>query len=125
MSWRGFGRDGGGSAVADRLAIPPLSAINDIVKNHVPHTAVPQAAAPRRNRGDRQLHSLQSKIEVALSIMIESQEDASATSTVFAAAMLKRAWEDIKDTRRRSYAGNQSYKLDPRNDFRQPKAARL
>jgi len=60
-------RDGGGSAVAARLSNPPpLSAINGIVKNHVPYIAVPQAAAPRRNRGDRQLHSLQMKIEVAL-----------------------------------------------------------
>jgi len=63
-------RDGGGSAVADRLANPPpLSAIKDIVKNHVPYTAVPQAAAPKRNRGDRQLHSLKRKLEVALSLM--------------------------------------------------------
>jgi len=45
--------------------------------------------------------------------MIESQEDASATPTVLAAAMLISAWEDINDTRRRSYAGNQSQKLDP------------
>eukprot|EP00669_Euglena_mutabilis_P004215 TRINITY_DN1541_c0_g1_i2.p1 TRINITY_DN1541_c0_g1~~TRINITY_DN1541_c0_g1_i2.p1 ORF type:complete len:196 (-),score=2.85 TRINITY_DN1541_c0_g1_i2:421-1008(-) len=90
-------------------------------KNHVPYTAVPQAAAPRRNRGDRQLHSLQRKIEVALSLMIESQEDASATPTVLAAAMLRSAWEDINDTRRRSYAGNQSYKLDPRNDLDNPR----
>jgi len=34
-------RDGGGSAVANRLANPPpLSAINDIVKNHVPYRSV-------------------------------------------------------------------------------------
>jgi len=47
-------RDGGGSALADRLANPaPLSALNEIVRNHVPYTAVSQEAAPRRNRGDR------------------------------------------------------------------------
>jgi len=40
---------------------------------------------------------------------------------VLAAAMLRRAWEDINDTRGRSYAGNQSYKLDPRNKFDNPK----
>jgi len=58
---------GGDSAVADRLDNPPpLPVINDIVKNHVPYTAVPQAAAPTRNRGDRQPHSLQRKMEVAL-----------------------------------------------------------
>jgi len=34
--------------------------------------------------------------------------------------MLRSSWEDINDTRRRSYAGNQSYKLDPRNDFVNP-----
>jgi len=115
-------RGGGGFAVADRLANPPpLPAINDIVENHVPYTAVPQAAAPRRNRGDRQLHSLQRKIVVALSLMIESKKDASTTPTVLAAAMLRSAWEDINDTRRRSYAGNQSYKLDPRNDLNNPR----
>jgi len=53
--------------------------------------------------------------------MIESQEDASATPTVLAAAMLRIAWEYIDDTRRRSYAGNQSYKLDPRNDLDSPR----
>jgi len=73
---------------------PPLSAINGIVKNHVPYTAVPQEAAPRRNSGDRQLHSLQIKIEVSLSLMIESQEDAPSTPTVLAAAMLRSAWEE-------------------------------
>jgi len=40
---------------------------------------------------------------------------------VLAAAMLRSAWEYINDTRRRSYAGNQSYKLDPRNDFDNPR----
>jgi len=115
-----------GTAVGLRWRIgwpnpPPLSAINEIVRNHVPYIAVPQAAAPRRNRGDRQLHSLQRKIEVALSPMIESQEDASATPTVLAAAMLRSAWEDINDIRTRSYAGNQSDKLDPRNDFDKPR----
>jgi len=50
---------------------PPLSAIHDIVKSLVPYNAVPQAAAPRRNKRDRQLHSLQRKIEVALSLMID------------------------------------------------------
>jgi len=53
--------------------------------------------------------------------MIESQEDASATPTVLPAAMLRSTWEDINDTRRRSYAGNQSYKLDPRNDLDNPR----
>jgi len=53
--------------------------------------------------------------------MIESQGDASATPTVLAAAMLRSAWEDINDTRRRSYAGNQSYKLEPRNNFDNPR----
>jgi len=71
----------------------------------------------QRNRGDRQLRNLQKKIEVALSLMIESQEYPSATRTVLAAAMQRSAWEDINDTKRRSYAVNQSYKLDPRNDF--------
>jgi len=55
-------REGGPSAVAGRLADPPLSAINGIVKNHVPYTAVPQAAAPRRDRGDRPLHNLKRSI---------------------------------------------------------------
>jgi len=35
--------------------------------------------------------------------------------------MLRSAWEDINDTRRRSYAGKQSYKLDPRNDLDNPR----
>jgi len=35
--------------------------------------------------------------------------------------MLRSAWEDINDTRRRSYAGNQSYKLDHRNDLDNPR----
>jgi len=107
--------------VADRLANPPPLSQNEIVKNHVPYTVVPQAAAPRWNRGDRQLHSLQRKIEVALSLMMESQEDASATPKVLAAAMLRSVWEDINDTRRRSYAVNQSYKIDQRNDSDNPR----
>jgi len=37
------------------------------------------------------------------------------------AAMLMGAWEEINDTGRRSYAGNQSYMLDPRNDFDNPR----
>jgi len=53
--------------------------------------------------------------------MIELQEDASATPKVLAAAKLSSAWEDINDTRRRSYADNQSYKPNPRNDFDNPR----
>jgi len=40
---------------------------------------------------------------------------------VFAAALLRRAWEEINYTRRRSYAGNQSYKFDPRKEFDNPR----
>jgi len=40
----------------------------------------------------------------ALSTMIKSQEDASSSPTLLAAAMLRRTWQDINDTRRRSYA---------------------
>jgi len=36
---------------------------------------------------------------------------------VLAAARLSSAWEDINHTRRRSYAGNQSYKIDLKNEF--------
>jgi len=117
-------RDGNGAAVAARLANPPpLSAITDIVRNHVPYTALPKSAAPRRNRGDRMLHNLQRKIEVTLSLLIESQDDPgqSATSTNLAAAMLRSAWEDTNDMRRKSYAGGQSYKLDTREDFDNPR----
>jgi len=54
--------------------------------------------------------------------MIESQEGASATPTiVLAAAMPRSAREDINDTRTRTYGGNLSYKLDPRNDFDNPR----
>jgi len=84
-------RDGGGRGGSS--AGQPLSAINDTVKNHVPYTAVTQAAAQRIYRGDRQLHSLQRKVEVPPSLMIESQKDASATPTVLAAAMLRSARE--------------------------------
>jgi len=34
--------------------------------------------------------------------------------------MLRSAWEDINDNRRRSYAGNQSYNFDPSNYFDKP-----
>jgi len=53
--------------------------------------------------------------------MMESQEDISTTPRILAAAMLGSAWEDINDSRRRSYAGNQSYKLEPMDDFDNPR----
>jgi len=53
--------------------------------------------------------------------MIESQEDSSTTPTVLEKAMLRGAREDINDTRRLSAAGNQRYKLDPRNDVDNPR----
>jgi len=53
--------------------------------------------------------------------MIESQEDGASTPTVLAAAMLRSPWEDINDTRRRSDAGNQSYKLDTKDYFDNPR----
>jgi len=46
-------------------------------------------------------------MQVALSLTIESQEEASTTPTVLAAAMLSSAWGDINYTRRMSYAGEQ------------------
>jgi len=39
--------------------------------------------------------------------------------------MLRSAWEDIKETGRTSYARNQSYKLDPRNELKNPRLLSL
>jgi len=58
-------RDGGVAAVATRLANLPFPAINETFGDHVHYTAVPQEAAPRMNRGERQLHNRKGKIEVA------------------------------------------------------------
>lgn len=98
----------------------PISAINENVNNYVPYTAVMHAAPPRRKRGHRQLHILQRQTE-ALLLMIESQKDASLTRTVLAAALLRSTWEEIKDTGRRTYAGDQSHKLDPRDGDDNPR----
>jgi len=103
--------------VASKIHVLPIS---EIVKNHVPYTAVKQAAAPQRNRVDRQLHSLQGNIGVAFSLMIESQEEESVNPTMLAAAMLRSAWKDINDTRRSS-EGIQNYKLESRDDFDNPR----
>ena len=35
--------------------------------------------------------------------------------------MLRSAWEDTNDMRRKSYAGGKSYKLDTREDFDNPR----
>jgi len=51
--------------------------------------------------------------------MFESQEDASSNPTALVAAMLRSALGEINNTK--SYAGDQSYELDPRNKFDNPR----
>jgi len=68
--------------VAAWLANSLPLAINDIVKNHVPYTAVPQAAAPRRNRGNRQLQSLQRLLHLLWLMFSKALLSMAAASTV-------------------------------------------
>jgi len=67
--------DGGGAAVAALLASTNPFSKKRHREKHVSHTAVTQGTATTKEPKDRRMHSLKRKMEVAPTLMIESQED--------------------------------------------------
>jgi len=108
----------GGTAVSPRWQIgwpnPPSRPLTTSSKITSPTPPFREQQHHEENRGDRQLHSLQRKIEVALPLhdRITGRRISNSNSACGSHAGV--CLEDINDTRRSSYAGNQSYTLDPK-----------
>jgi hypothetical protein len=113
---------GAGLVLAQRLSCPPrLDGIKDQMKQMHFVQGIPLTIPPRRHRTDRALYMAQSKLEGAMSLMVDVAEAAAVTSgpLLAAAALVRSSFEDMTDLRRRTLAGYQSNKLDPREDSSQ------
>ena len=110
---------GAGAELAMRLSCPPrLDGIKEQLKNLHLVQGIPMTVPPRRHRTDRALFTAQSKLEGAMSLMVEVAErcDLSQGPLLQAAALTRSAFEDLTDLRRKTLAGYQASKLDPRED---------
>ena len=117
-----FGR---GMNLVGRIAFPPpLSLVQGYIKEQVAIEGVPETPAPRRSMQDRGLAGTQKKLEAALTKLVElaEKEDGSLQTDIgLTAALVRSAYEDINEARRRMFAGRQAYKLDARGDVTQNK----
>ena len=113
---------GRGAQLALRLAFPPplqsIKSTRDVVKAY---KGVPRAPGPRRGRIDRQMYYMQQKIETAMDILVQMADARQHLDIEACAAVLRSAWQDAQEIRRRAIAGRDSYKLDARIDAAGPR----
>ena len=113
---------GAGTVLAQRLSCPPrLDGVKEQMKTLQFVQGVPPTIPPRRHRTDRALYMAQSKLEGAMSLMVDVAEEKAITSgpLLAAAALVRSSYEDLTDLRRRTLVGYQANKLDPREDSSQ------
>ena len=100
---------------------PPLSSVLKTAKEVPRYKGVPKTPAPRKFNVDRNLAGVQRKLEVGMSAFVHSLEKQDPQEVAVAAGLVRSAWEDIQQTRRRLCAGKQSFALKQRSDFNQPR----
>jgi hypothetical protein len=113
---------GAGAVLAQRLSCPPrLDGIKEHMKSQQLVQGIPMTVPPRRHRTDRALFAAQTKLEGAMSLMVDVAEryDVSQGPLMQAAALTRSAFEDLTDLRRKTLAGFQASRLDPREDASQ------
>ena len=105
----------------DRLAFPPpLALVKKLIDEVKCLEGMPQTALPRRAAIDRALFNPQQKLETALNVIVAMQEKSAdpalSEDLTSLAALVRSAFEDLQENRRRLMAGRQSHLLDQRED---------
>jgi hypothetical protein len=100
---------------------PPLQDMKMQAQSVVVYSGVPETPAPRRNKVDLSLYTVQHKLEVAMHLLTQSMDTSQVISMVQAAAWIRSGWEDLQQQRRSYMAGRQAWKLDQRSDDQKAK----
>lgn len=100
---------------------PPLLDLKNAQSDIKLFQDVPESPPPTRQIQDKRLFDAQVKIEAALHLIMQSLDINDKQPTIEAAAWLRSSWEDLLQTRRKAFAGKQSWKLDARKDDNKPK----
>ena len=102
---------------------PPLPQIKKGISALPVYAGIPQNPPSRKHRLDSSFSTVQQKIEISLHLLTDFLEknggDAQLSgmqSFVHSAAYLRSAWEDCHQNRRKILAGEQFFKLEPRQD---------
>ena len=98
---------------------PPLGMVKNALSDATKFEGVPPTPPPRANKLDKQLWTTQQKMETAMNLMVAQLETGDASRMATAGAMIRSAWEDLNENRRRLMAGRQSYALEARKDMDQ------
>ena len=98
---------------------PPLGQVKVALQESTKYEGVPPTPPPRGNRLDKQIWTTQHKLEAAMNLMVAQLETNDAARMAMAGAMIRSAWEDLNENRRRLMAGRQTYTLDQRKDMDQ------
>ena len=110
---------GAGEALVARLQhAPSLDLVRAMQKDLTGVQGIPETVPPRKFYRDRVLWQLQAKQEHIMILLCQAVE----ASPVFegpllsAAALVRSTFEDLKEMRRKEFAGREAYKLDKRED---------
>ena len=110
---------GAGEALVARLQhAPSLELVRAMQKDLPGIQGIPETVPPRKFYKDRVLWQMQAKQEHIMILLCQAVEQ----SPVFdgpllsAAALVRSTFEDLKDLRRKEFAGREAYKLDKRED---------
>ena len=111
-----------GQQIGQMLAAPPpLQQLKHTQQAIRLYSGVPETPLPTKAPADKWHFDAQVKVEAAMHLMLRSLEEDDKDHVVQAFAWLRSSWEDQLQTRRRSFAGHQSWKLDPRKDDNKPR----
>lgn len=100
---------------------PPLGQIADIAKSASQFAGLPETPTPRKNMIDRSYWTIQHKLDITMNMMIQYTESGDKQHFAQAAALVRSAWEDCHQTRRRVYAGKGKSTLPVRPDDTRPR----
>jgi hypothetical protein len=101
---------------------PPLEALQSHSQTVTyAYDGVPQTAPPRNHKVDRDLCTIQQKIERAMHALVHHQETGDNNNLAIVAANLRSAWEDVHQQRRNFSAGKNKAALEPRQDVTGPR----
>lgn len=95
---------------------PPLSVVQETVRKVTRYVDTPVTPAARKHRADQSLAVMQKKLEASLNAITEHLESGDPNALAVGGALIRSAWEDANDNRRRILAGRQQFVLKGRKD---------
>ena len=104
---------------------PPLQQLKQTQQAIRLYSGVPETPLATDSESDKWHFDAQVKVEAAMHLLLRSLEEDDKDHVIQAFAWLRSSWEDQLQIRRRSLAGEQSWKLDPRADDNKPRLVSL